>query len=259
MNRPNQLGDAVTQLHSAYRPQEEADRYIKALDPDSGVDWFILIEPGQGYLVNSLKNQRPGAGIVVLHADAVFRKFSANFPGVPAWYPDSGMGVQEFLESSIPESSSARIIEWRPSLRVYGESCLSLIRVSSAFLKRAEASRRTSTVFGKKWVRNFFRNIAFLQSTLLYATMDMPVLITGSGPGLEAVLPQILAARGSVFLLAASSSLAALTTAGITPDMVISTDGGGWALLHLHEFCRKPWPFLACSYLGPTVIPVPNP
>jgi hypothetical protein len=161
------------------------------------------------------------------------------------------MGVQEFLESAIPEYSSAQVIEWRPSLNAYGESCLGLIRETGAFLKRAEASRRTSAAFGRRWLRNFFRNIAFLQSTLLYSTMDMPVVITGSGPSLETVLPQILAVRDSVFILAASSSLPALVGGGIEPDMVISTDGGGWALLHLHEFCRKPktggYPFLACS------------
>jgi hypothetical protein len=78
--------------------------------------------------------------------------------------------------------------------------------------------------------------------------MDMPIVITGSGPGLEAALPQILAAREEVFILAASSSLPALAAGGITPDMVISTDGGAWALLHLHACFRmaKP-PMLACG------------
>jgi hypothetical protein len=66
----------------------------------------------------------------------------------------------------------------------------------------------------------------------------MPVVITGSGPSLEAVLPQIAGARDNIFLLAASSSVPALAAGGIVPDMVISTDGGGWALLHLQAFVR---------------------
>jgi hypothetical protein len=68
--------------------------------------------------------------------------------------------------------------------------------------------------------------------------MDIPIVITGSGPSLEAVLPRILAVREGVFVLAASSSLQALAAGGITPDMVISTDGGGWALTHLYSFFR---------------------
>jgi hypothetical protein len=73
----------------------------------------------------------------------------------------------------------------------------------------------------------------------------MPVVITGSGPSLESAIPQILAAREGVFILAASSSLPALASGGIIPDMVISTDGGGWALVHLHSCFRvnrKPVP-----------------
>jgi len=67
----------------------------------------------------------------------------------------------------------------------------------------------------------------------------MPIVITGSGPSLESAIPKILAAREGVFVLAASSSLPALTSGGIIPDMVISTDGGNWALLHLHACFRS--------------------
>jgi hypothetical protein len=87
-------------------------------------------------------------------------------------------------------------------------------------------------------VRNFFRNMALLDSTLLYRAMDMPIVIAGSGPGLESVLPQIFGARKGIFVLAASSSLPALMSGGIVPDMVIATDGGGWAHLHLHACFR---------------------
>jgi hypothetical protein len=89
-------------------------------------------------------------------------------------------------------------------------------------------------------VRNFFRNLTLLRRTVLYQPMDMPIVITGAGPSLEAALPKIRAERDGIFVLAASSSLAALAAGGITPDMVISTDGGGWALPHLHACFRRP-------------------
>jgi hypothetical protein len=68
--------------------------------------------------------------------------------------------------------------------------------------------------------------------------MDMPVVITGSGPSLESALRKMSAVREGIFILAASSSLPALIACGIAPDMVISTDGGGWASLHLHACFR---------------------
>jgi hypothetical protein len=44
--------------------------------------------------------------------------------------------------------------------------------------------------------------------------------------------------RGDIFILAASSSAMALLSRGIVPDLVLSTDGGPWALLHLYECLR---------------------
>jgi len=242
------LREGAAGLHSRYQPQLEADRYIEALNPRHDTDYFILIEPGLCYLIPALQKTRPESKIIVLHADNYFRVTADSYPDIPMWFPDSGTGVQEFLETIIPEGASARIIEWRPSLRIYGGKCLELVRESTEFIKRSEAGRRTVAAFGARWVRNFFRNTALLNRTIQYRTLDVPVVITGSGPSLEAALPQILAAREAVFVLAASSSLPALAAGGITPDMVISTDGGGWALLHLHACFRtaRP-PMLACG------------
>jgi len=241
-------------LHSRYRPEVEAERYIDALNPGNDTDWFILVEPGMGYLVEALRRKRPGCGVVVLHADAVFRGPGNLLSGVPAWYPDCGKTVQEFLESEIPEGARARIVEWRPSLALYGKRCLELVRESADFLKRAEAGRRTAAAFGGRWVRNFFRNLSVLRPLLAYETgsappIGLPVVVTGSGPGLEETLPEIRAAASGVFVLASSSSLAALAAGGVTPDMVIGTDGGGWALMHLYACFRPgtPPPRLACA------------
>jgi hypothetical protein len=229
----------AARLHSGRRPEYEAARYIEALNLTGDIDCFILIEPGMGYLISALREQFPGSTIVALHADNCFRLTQDRYPGVPMWFPDSGKSAQEFLEAAVPETACARLIEWRPSLRVYGEICLELVRETTEFMRRSAANRRTSAAFGRRWVRNFFRNLTLVNQTLLYRTMDMPIIITGSGPSLESALPKMRAAREGVFILAASSSLPALMTGGIIPDMVITTDGGGWALLHLHACFRK--------------------
>jgi len=242
---------AVGRLHSRYRPEAEAERYLEAINPARDADFFILVEPGMGYLVDALRKLRPGAGTVALHADPRFREFENLRPYVPSWYPDCGKTVQEFLEAEIPEGASARIVEWRPSLSVYGQACLRLVRESADFIKRAEAGRRTVAAFGRRWLRNFFRNLGLVRVSLLCSSpMDVPVVVTGSGPGLEAALPEIRAARDGVFVLASSSSLPALAAGGIAPDMAIGTDGGGWALMHLYACFRAgatPGLKLACA------------
>jgi hypothetical protein len=79
-----------------------------------------------------------------------------------------------------------------------------------------------------------------MRSALLFRPGTTPVVITGSGPGLEDSFPFILETRKRVFVLSSSSSLAALEAGGLEPDLVISTDGGSWAPLHLFACVRDP-------------------
>jgi len=134
---------------------------------------------------------------------------------------------------------SIRVIEWRPSLNYYKEAYVKLLSSAAAFLKRADAEKRTTAVFGKRWVKNFFKNIVNIKHTLLYRQMEIPVIITGSGPTLENALPIIQKARNNCLIIAASSSVLALSSAGIKADMVIATDGGCWALKHIYPFYRN--------------------
>jgi len=69
--------------------------------------------------------------------------------------------------------------------------------------------------------------------------MEIPVIITGSGPSLEHALPIIQKAQENCLIIAASSSVLALSSAGIMADMVIATDGGSWALKHIYPFYRN--------------------
>jgi hypothetical protein len=149
--------------------------------------------------------------------------------------------VQDFLEREVPETDAAniKIIEWRPSMNYYKQAYVSLFSFVVDFIKRADAGKRTTAAFGKKWFGNFFRNIGNVRKTLLYKTMDMPVIITGSGPGLEKAMPVIQKKQEECLIIAASSSVMALSHYGIRADIVISTDGGGWALRHIYPFFRK--------------------
>jgi hypothetical protein len=240
MNEALFRDDPAGRLHSRYRPEAEAERYIDALNLSGGIAYFILIEPGLGYLVRALKSRYPHSKIIVLHADSRFK--SAENQDIPAWYPGGGQRIQDFLEREIPDvaAASVRIIEWRPSLRFYGETCLTLISETAEFIKRADAGFRTAAAFGCRWVKNSFRNIGLIRKALLFTPMSAPVLITGSGPGLEDALPRIRAMQDRVFILAASSSVPALRQGGVDPDMVISADGGSWALSHLYACFRRP-------------------
>jgi len=157
-------------------------------------------------------------------------------PDASEYQEKEGSSILEFLEKEVPDTDSKkiRIIEWRPSMNYYGKEYVKLLSLAVDFLKRADAGRRTTAAFGKRWVRNFFKNLKLINSALLYRQAQFPVIITGSGPGLEAALPVIKKIKEKCLIIAASSSVLALSHNGIHADFVIATDGGGWALRHLY-------------------------
>jgi hypothetical protein len=215
---------------------------VAALNPGKEIEYFILIEPGLGYLVPVLQKKYPGTRIIALHVDRAFQKASGELK-IPAWFLGDEPGIQRFLEAHIPDTEARfiRIIEWRPGLGVYGEKYLWLMSEAADFIKRIDANKRTVRCFGKRWLGNFFRNLDMLRILVPPKTLTGPLLVTGSGPSLEDSLPLIarLKKTGPLFVLAAASSVKALVRGGVSPDMLISSDGGAWALFHLHECFRR--------------------
>lgn len=183
-----------------------------------------------------LQERFPKSKIIVLHADNSFpAKTEATLHGTES------VTVQNFLEKEIPEVDAEliRVIEWRPSLNYYKEAYVKLLSCAVEFIKRTDAVKRTTAAFGKRWFKNFFRNLDNLDQAVLYRATDIPVIITGSGPSLENSLPVIRNIQENCLVIAASSSTMALSHGGISADLLIATDGGGWALRHIYPFLRE--------------------
>ena len=247
-------------LHSKYNPSGEAERYIDSISLNEKTRFCILIEPGQGYMVAPLKKKIPGAKIIALHINKPnFKKPNFKKPDIEnhaekikapdsRWYPETGVSLQDFLETEIADSeaSQIKVLEWRPALSVFGKAYLSLMEETVNFIKRSDANARTIIAFGSRWLKNFFTNLELIKNALSPDRQNLfpiskPLLVTGAGPGLEEAIPMIKENfdRESVFILAAASSQAALEAKGIKADMLISIDGSQWAKFHLYDFLRN--------------------
>jgi hypothetical protein len=228
-------------LHSRYNPRGEAEKYIRSLDLSPEIRFFILPEPGLGYIIPPLKERFPQARIIVLHLSDFFSRAAAEEQAAAVLRPGSGIGLQQFLENEIPDTDAKtiKIVEWRPALAAYGEDYLRLLSETVDFIKRTDANKRTARGFGQRWMRNFFKNIGLLRTAVYYGPLSRPVIVTGAGPSLEESAPLIreMKKQGGL-ILASASSVPALRARGLMPDLVISTDGGGWALFHLYEGLR---------------------
>lgn len=233
-------------LHSRYAPALEAERYIDTQNISPRFSFFLLLEPGLGYLVAALRKKRPDAVVLSLHfsdfydSEAALR--AATSRPDAAWSPGCGIGIETFLETHISdfEAGSVKIIDWKPAFSAYGRQAAEIAAAAAGFIKRANANARTSAHFGRRWVRNAIKNAAEAKGAFCAERGDAPVLVAASGPGLEKCLEAILIAQRSAaaFVMAVSSAAAALAEAGIEPDLVVAADGGGWASFHLHRSFR---------------------
>jgi len=192
-----------------------------------------------GFIIPVLQERFKESKILVLHAENFEQ--NANAQNVHTLTSLNTEEIYNFLETHTQKINvtSIKIIEWRPSLNYFKDNYVKIFSAVANFLKRADAEKRTTAAFGKRWFKNFFRNIGNIQYTLLYKQMEIPVIITGSGPSLEYALPVIKKTQDNCLIISASSSVLALSSAGITADIVIATDGGSWALKHIYPFYRE--------------------
>jgi hypothetical protein len=238
-------------LHSRYNPQGEAERYINSLNLSPAVRYIILIEPGLCYLAPVLRKKNPDARVIALHAEKPAGPCPVENRPDSSWYPVSGLALRDFLAGEIPDTVAGeiRIIEWRPSLAVFGKAYLELLSETAGFVKQADANARTTKQFGRRWFSNFFRNLNLLSELIIPLPFETPVVIAGAGPSLEDTIPLILKEKkhSPLLVLAVSSAVPALRAGGVDPDLIITTDGGAWALLHLNECFRGSRGQLRCA------------
>ena len=68
----------------------------------------------------------------------------------------------------------------------------------------------------------------------------MPVVICASGPQLKPCINTIKTSQDKIFIICLSSALSVLVKNGITPDFILTTDGGFWAGEHLKYLKKNP-------------------
>jgi hypothetical protein len=228
-------------LHSPYNPEAEAEKYVASLGLSEGITHFILIECALGYIIPALKQKFPGAVIISLHCERSLCGLAESFQADFELFPETPLTIRHKLEQEIPENARLKIIEWRPSLAVYPQKYLALLETAVDFLKFHIINQRTAAYFEKRWQKNSERNVTIFKYVVYPknpSRSSFPVVVTAAGPGLMSCLPELKKKQNNVYIIAVSSSLSALCEHGIKPDMIVTTDGGFWALPHLHEIKR---------------------
>ncbi len=222
---------AAAQLHSRYDPVREAERFVDQIETAVIPKFIVISEPGQSYLQPALRHRFPDALLIALrYTPDLFRETDKQWNAV--WRPDDTVALQSFLSARIMEDDIplSLFIPWKIADSFWPEAAAFVWNTIADFIRLSTSVLSTRGHFGRRWLKNSFRNACRIRDCAILPVIKQPILLALSGPGLEPALP---VDNGRFFVLAVSSALRPLSSSATRVDLCIATDGGYWAERHL--------------------------
>lgn len=222
-------------LNSAYDPKTEARRFLQKKLPEKP-GTLVLSGCTLGYMVEYVRETYPENKVLCFYYHPDFYhycrgKFDLSQAPHYLVQSDGGNKLENFLSDHLEETDMEGLvlIEWQPAARQFTAESALLRQKISQRIRELNGSIMATRSFGRRWIRNAFHNFRDLRYPVTPVSRTDMVLVTGSGPSLRDSLDFIVKYRKRFFLLALSSSMTTLRSAGLTPDALIATDSGFWA------------------------------
>jgi hypothetical protein len=219
--------------HSRYDPAKEAERFFSSLSikPNS---IYVLIAPGHDHLAAHIRNTIPGSPVFSVQP-ACFQGLVVPADDTATWFESSTVSLYDQLSMWLSDEDTARLemIVWPTAWKIFPEFCHSCASIIAAYLREADANLKTSAYFGFKWIKNMVGNVRNLPHIRAFPNTKGIAILAGSGPGLNHCLEVLVENRNKYVLWALPSSLRALESRGLVPDIIVSSDAGYWAGEHL--------------------------
>ncbi len=225
-------------LHSVYNPSREAEQFVARLDAGFNPSTVFIIEPALSYCLSFLRKRFPHARLCAIRLVHDFvesdRLWDATF------YAGGKNDLAETLYTAFGEESlcSSLFFAWPAAEAVFENQTKAIWQEIKKAMTKSRDVLGTRAYFAKRWLKNSIRFCTFLEQPAIIEKGSCDILLAASGPSLASSLPYIAKMRERFYLIALSSALLPLLTCGITPDLVLSTDGGVWAKKHL-ALCGK--------------------
>jgi hypothetical protein len=219
--------------HSRHAPEREAEKYLSTLSlGDRRI--CILVAPGGRHLEAAIRARHPACRVYSLQP-ALFRNQAANGPTASDWYEDSPLSLVAQLSAWLDDEDAGAVemVVWPPAWQHFPQFCADCGTAIASFIKEASANLQTSAYFGRRWLANAVGNLLNVCSVAGLGSSNGTVVLAGSGPGLLDCRELLQSSRSRYSLWALPSSLRALATWGLVPDVLVTSDAGYWAGEHL--------------------------
>ena len=226
-------------IHSSYNPENEAEKFLKEhMENLRDGAIVVIIGAGLGYIDQKLQEILPQSTLIALHLDSKLyaKRISRKAASlkVKRWHPADSVDIETFLSRALPETSIAGlcILQWPPSLQIRQQVADNVQMALAKIIRRHTGNISCTAAFGRLWLQNSIRNFITTEFLCCPIRSKDPVVLAASGPSLEEAIPLLRRHRASFRLWALPSSLAAISNANLSPDLVVATDPGMWARIH---------------------------
>ncbi len=224
-------------LHSAYNPQSEGEKFVQNLKADFLPSLIIIIEPALSYCAPFLRKKFPDTTLCAIHFSEdwkePFSKTDCQWDKVFYYSENSNFAEKLLFYFGEEKLCSCLIFDWIASRNIFPQESDNIWQeLKSAILKSRDIIG-TRSYFSKRWLKNTLIFCANVKRCALIQKTKLPIVICASGPSLKSSISKIKQYRNSFFLIAVSSAYRPLIENDIRPDLIMSTDGGFWAKMHL--------------------------
>ncbi len=220
-------------LYHPRRPREAAERRAEniPLEPET---LYLVISPLLGYGIETLTSRLPPTSVCV-GLEAERELFDVPLRSAPPEFPvvrqsDTVRAAEAVLEHTPHSVRRVNIVSlsgaYSRGRRQYDEIVENL-RTEVATRWRNKATR---IHFGRKWVRNLFRNLC-LEIPSCWPAVDpsgpvegQPIVVCGAGESLETSIDWITTNRHRFYLLAVDTALGTLVESQLSPDAVVALE-----------------------------------
>jgi len=237
------VGKRRIQMHSTVDPQKEGRRYFQNY---RGAGYLVFLGLGGGYQIEPFLDSSEVSRIVVVEKDPAFLRAVMEHldlrrilldPRVRLLSGEDPEKVKEFLLSDYLPAiyGDMKTVPLRPSIELGGRYYNELIRAIQELIGMVADDYTVQAQFGKKWYVNTLANLPVVQASTVTVKPVRRAFITGAGPSLESQIEELRGMRDSGFLIASDTSLPALLSYGLKPDLVISID---CQLVSYHHFLQ---------------------
>lgn len=220
-------------FHSSYNPLIESQRFVDNIQFEFKPSIIFVIEAGLGYALPLLKKKFPETKIVSINLIKDLERINISTYNYNFDNKFKNNILKNFTEEELILS---QMITFISAEKFFKEEIFNIWKVYKESLEHAKTILVTRQFFEKKWLLNSINFHKYWQNqVILSKKINIPIIITASGPSLKNSLNIIRENQEKIFIIALSSSISTLIKNNINFDLAFTSDGGYWAGRHLKK------------------------